>query len=124
MADAASLTRRQQRVLTALLTEPNVRAAAAAAKVPARTLYRWLADPTFRAAYRECSRRLLEDAAGQLRAAAGNAVETLRASLKAGNDSVKVRAAVAILDAAIKVDLDDLAARVTALEATAKVMRP
>jgi 3-dehydroquinate dehydratase len=37
--------------------------------------------------------------------------------LKAQNESTKVRAAVALLDAAVKVDIDDVEARVSALEA-------
>lgn len=115
MADL-NVTARQRRALTALLSEPNIRSAAARSKTAERTLYRWLTEPAFRAAYRQLSRRLLDDAAGRLRATAGEAVETLRTALKAQSDTVKVRAATAILDAAVKVDLDDLAARVEALE--------
>lgn len=119
----AELTPRQQRALTALLEEQNIRDAARRCRIPERTIYRWLSDPTFRAKYRQCSRRLLENAAGTLRAAAGEAVETLRALLKTGNDSVRVRAAVALLGLAVKVDTDELAVRLDALEDTLRVMR-
>ena len=112
----ADLTPRQERALTALLSEPNVRAAALQSGTAERTLYRWLADPTFRTAYRQCSRRLLEDATGRLRAVAGEALETLRTALQAGNEHVRVRSAVALLELAVKVEVDELAARVEALE--------
>lgn len=113
----AELTRRQRRALAGLLSEPSIRAAAVRSKIAERTLYRWLTEPVFRATYRTLSRRLLEDSIGRLRATAGEAVETLQRMLKAESDTVKVSAARAILDTAVKVDVDDLAARIETLEA-------
>ncbi len=119
----ADLTARQQRALTALLEEQNIRDAARLCRIPERTIYRWLSDPTFRAKHRECSRRLFENAAADLRAASGEAVEPLRAWLKTGNDSVRVRAAVALLGLAVKVDTDELAARLDTVEAHLRLMQ-
>ncbi len=120
MADSGrerqTLTPRQQRAIVALLSEASARAAAASCGVAERTLYRWLADKTFRRAYREASRRLLDDAVGKLRAGAADAIDTLRSALKAEGESVRVRAAQVLLDAALKADGDELAARVEALE--------
>jgi len=45
------------------------------------------------------------------------AVETLRAGMDAVAGPVRVRAAVAVLDFAIKADLDELRGRIDALEA-------
>lgn len=100
-----------------MLTTTNVTAAADASNIPRRTLCRWLTEADFRTAYRERSRDSLQESTGRLRAAAGEAVETLRASLQSDSEAIRVRAAIAaMLDAPIKVDVDDLAARVEALE--------
>jgi hypothetical protein len=112
----SGLTDRQRRGLLALLSANSVSAAAVQAQVVERTLRRWLAEPTFREAYRHASRRLFDEATNALRAAAGEAVRTLRSALQSDNDSVRVRAAQVILEAAVKADLDDLAARIERLE--------
>ena len=110
--------------MAALLTAPDQSAAAAACGVSRRTLTRWLAMPEFRDAYRRASQQRLADTVGLLRATAGDALATLRTALQAQNDHVKVRAALGLLDAALKVDIDELTARVEALEATRATDRP
>jgi hypothetical protein len=80
-------------------------------------LRRWLAEPEFQRAYREASRRLLEDAMRRLRAVTGEAVDALRAALGAEPEALRVRAAHIILEVAAKMETDDLAARVRSLEA-------
>lgn len=115
MAD--ELTDKQRRAIAALLTERTVQGAAARAGVGERTLRRWLDDAAFRAAYTEVSRQRLGEAVGQLRAVAGEAVETLRAALQDEHASNRIRAAIALLDTAVKVEVDDLARRVAELEA-------
>jgi hypothetical protein len=112
----AHLTPRQERAITALLTAPDQSAAATAAGIGRRTLTRWLATEEFRDAYRAASQRRLADAIGLLRATAADAVATLRTALASDNEHVKVRAAVALLEIAVKVDTDELAERVAALE--------
>jgi hypothetical protein len=114
--EMSGLTARQQRGLTALLASNSAASAAKQAKVAERTLRRWLAEPAFRAAYQHASRRMFDDAIGHLRAATGEAVRTLREALLSDNDGVKIRAALGILDAAVKCDLDDLIERVERLE--------
>lgn len=49
MTENKTLTAKQKRAITALLTERTTRDAAKAAKVSESTLWRWLADPEFRA---------------------------------------------------------------------------
>jgi len=120
----AQLTPRQERAVTALLTAPDQSAAAAACGIGRRTLTRWLTTPEFREAYRLASAQRLVETIGLLRVAAGEALVTLRAALKSENDHVRVRAAVALLELAVKVEVDELAERVTALETTAKAMQP
>jgi len=114
----AQLTAKQERAIAALLTAPDQSAAAAACGIGRRTLTRWLAAAEFRDAYRFASQQRLADTIGQLRAVAGDALATLHTALKAENGHVKVRAAVALLELAVKVEVDELAARVDALERT------
>jgi hypothetical protein len=52
MSGPDKLTRRQEALILALLSEPTHAAAAAKARVSEATLRRWLHLPAFRAAYR------------------------------------------------------------------------
>jgi hypothetical protein len=114
---AAELSHKQQRALAALLTARTVQDAAGDVGIGERTLRRWLDDPRFRAAYAEASRRRLSETVCQLRAASAEAVNTLRAALNDDHTGHRIRAAIALLDTAVKVEVDDLARRVELLEA-------
>jgi hypothetical protein len=97
------LNRKQEALIAALLTESTHAAAAARAGVSEATLHRWLRLPAFQGAYRRARRELVEGAVGRLQAAAGQAVETLLAVAKEGaRDGDRVRAAVALLDHALR----------------------
>jgi hypothetical protein len=102
----AQLTPTQEQAVAALLTAPDQSAAAASCGISRRTLTRWLATTEFREAYREASMRRLWNTIGWLRATSTEALAS----------HVCVRAAVALLDLAVKVDNEELAARVAALE--------
>jgi hypothetical protein len=111
--------RRHEQAVVALLTEPTVAAAAIKVGVSEASLTRWMRRPEFQAAFRAARRQVVETAVAGLQGACGEAVATLRRNLNAQNESIQVRAAVAILDYSIKaVELIDLAERVEALEAT------
>lgn len=111
------LTRTAEAAIAALLTEPTVEAAAAKAGIAAATLRRWLQRPEFLAAYRAARRRVVESAIARLQAAAEKAVAALERNLTGRRASNQIRAAVAILDRAVRgVELLDLAERVEALE--------
>ncbi len=93
------LTQKQEALIAALLTEPTYAAAAVKAGVGQSTLYRWLHLRTFRAAYRQARRELVEAAVGRMQAATETAVETLLGVARQGRrDSDRVRAAIALLD--------------------------
>jgi HEAT repeat protein len=79
-------------------------------------LRRWLERPDFRAAYADASRQRLGETVGRLRAVAAEAVDTLRAALSDEHTGHRIRAAIALLDTAVKVEVDDLARRVELLE--------
>jgi hypothetical protein len=90
-------------LIAALLTEPTYAAATAKAGVGEATLYRWLQLPAFRAAYDEARRELVKSAIGRMQAGTGQAVETLLEVARSGRrDGDRVRAAVALLDHALR----------------------
>jgi hypothetical protein len=94
------LTPRQRRAIAALLASRDVKAAAAAASVGERTLYRWLAqDPQFRAALTQAETELIGESTRRLIAGQALALDTLE-GLMAGaqRDSDRRLAAAAWLD--------------------------
>lgn len=121
MADlrqANILSAKQHNAIAALMVKANVRQAAEEANVPERTLYRWLADPVFAAEYRLARREATNQAIARLQHVSGAAVsELLRLALNARSEAVRLGAVAKILDMSIKaVELEDLAARLQALE--------
>ena len=119
------LSRKHEQAIAALLTCDSITAAAAACGIAEATLHRWLKDKSaFQAAYREARRAVVQFAVVQVQRATAEAVETLRAVMhdSASPASARVSAAKTILDTAIKaVELEDLEARIVALEAAQKV---
>ena len=116
---SGKLSGKQEHALLALLTEATVEAAATKAGVNARTLFRWLNDPPFVAAYREARRQAVQRAIGRLQQAASDAVTTLRDVMTDAKAPApaRVNAAKSVLDLAIKaVEIEDLTARIEALE--------
>jgi hypothetical protein len=117
MGGRTKLDRKQEALIAALLTEPTHAAAAARTGVGEATLHRWLRRPAFRDAYRAARRRVLEAALSRLQQSAGKAVEALERNLACGNPAHEVRAALGILDQAVKAaELLDLAERLEELE--------
>ena len=120
MSAGTKITRKTETLIAALLSEPTHAAAAAKAGVGEATVQRWLRDPEFLAAYRAARRAVIESAVGRLQQASEKAVTTLERNLACGQPGVEIRAAVAILDNAIRgIDQLDLAYRLDALEARA-----
>ena len=116
------LNDRQQRGLQALLAEPTITRAAEAAGIGERTLRRWLAEPAFRAAVNAARRESFGQAIGLTQKYAPVAVATLVKVMQeaSGGPSAKVSAAATMLKFGREgIELDDLAARVEALEQAA-----
>src|SRR5262249_54898686 len=118
------LSRRQERLIAALLTEPTHAAAAARTGVGETTLHRWFRLPAFQAAYRQARRAIVEGAIGRLQQSASKAVQTLERDLDCGHSSNEIRAALGLLDHAVKaIQLLDVVERVEELECLMKEMR-
>ena len=115
------LTPRQEQSITALLVQGSLQAAAEASGIHEKTLRRWLRDDAvFQTAYREARRAVVQHAIVQVQRATGEAVETLRQVMRDADApaSARVSAAKSILETAVKaVELEDLEARIAALEA-------
>jgi hypothetical protein len=83
------------------------------------TAWRWFKQESFQTAYREARRAVVQFAIVQVQQATGEAVETLRSVMQDAEApaSARVSAAKAVLETAIKaVELEDLEARIVALE--------
>jgi hypothetical protein len=114
------LSRKQQKALSALVSQPTLTLAAAQASITERTLYRWLAEEgAFRAEYRRLQRELVSNATYQLAKASNNAVNCLISVMNDGDapPAARVSAAKLILEMAYRgIEMDDLGARITSLE--------
>jgi hypothetical protein len=97
------LTRKQEAVIAAMLTETTHTAAARKAGISEATLYRWMDQTGFRTAFRQARRELVEGAVGRVQAATGQAVEILLYVARNGRrDGDRVRAANSLLDHAFR----------------------
>lgn len=119
MAHDGTLTIRQEKALTALLSESSIREAATLCKIPERTLWRWLRETPFAEAYQRLRRDTLAQSTTKLQQASGAAAACLVDTLKdaAAPYSARVTAAKLVLDFAYRaVELEDVQNRVGRLE--------
>ncbi|MGA9773671.1 MAG: hypothetical protein WBV94_31865 [Blastocatellia bacterium] len=115
----SGLTVKQEAAILALLSQRTTRAAAKSAGVNEATLWRWLQEPEFQAAYTKARRETVKQAIARLQQNASRAVDTLKEVMtdKKAVSFARVSAAKAILDYSLKaVELEDLAERIEALE--------
>jgi hypothetical protein len=111
------LNRKQEAAIAALLTERTHIDAATKTGVSESTLHRWLRLSEFQTAYRRARRGIVEAAIGRLQQTAGKAVDALDRNLTCGQPGNEIRAALGILDHAMKaVELLDVIERVEELE--------
>ena len=119
MSTNGTLTTKQRRFMVALLAEPNTRAAALAAGISQRCAWRWLADPVFRAELAARQDAVLAAVCNGLADDAQTARQVLRDTMAdpTAPHGVRVRAALGIIDAALRLaELVTLSERVAALE--------
>jgi transposase-like protein len=117
----AKFERKQEEAIAALLTQRNIEEAAKAAGIAANTLLNWMKVPEFQKSYREARRAAFGQAIARLQQGTSAAATTLLKTMidPATPASVKVRAAEAIFNHAAKaIEIEDIEARVAALEAS------
>src|SRR3974390_3168833 len=120
--DAKRLGAKKEAAILALLSQRNVEEAARVAGVTPRTLYRWLQEPDFNAAYRNARRAAFSQSIARLQQMSTAAVSTLGKVMVDSNAPAasRVRAADCVLNHAAKaLELDDLEVRISELERTA-----
>src|ERR1035437_2882301 len=114
--------RKKEEAINALLTQRNVEEAARVANIGTQTLYRWMKEPEFQAAYLEARRAAVAQSNARLQQASSAAVSTLLKIMVDGSTpaSTRVRAADSSLGHAKQsIEIDDIQVRLTALEQTA-----
>ena len=123
----AKFSRKMEEAVAALLTQRNIEEAARAVGIGPATLLRWLKLPEFLVAYREARRLAFGQSIARLQQGTSAAATTLLKMLvdPATSASVRVRAAEAIFNhAARAIEIEDIEARVAALEAAATDQQP
>jgi hypothetical protein len=117
--DFDGLTAKQTRVIEELLSNPTIKSkvAAEAIEVGVRTIFTWLNEPKFRAAYLAARQQSVESAISWLQSASAGAVGVLIKNLRCCRPRDEIRAAQLILEFSLRsIELDDLVERVEALE--------
>jgi len=117
---------RKEAAILALLSQRNVEEAARVAGVGGRTLYRWMKEADFDAAYRAARRAAFSQSAARLQQMCAAAVSTLGKIMVDPNAPAasRVRAADSVLDHAAKaIEIEDVEARVSELERAANLAR-
>jgi len=108
--------------VAALLTQRNMEEAAKAVGIAPNTLLNWMKVPEFQAAYRKARREAFGQSIARLQQGSVAATTTLlKTMFDPGTPaSVRVRAAECVLNHAAKaIEIEDIEARVSALEASA-----
>jgi len=114
--------RRQDQLIVALLENPTLEKAAAAAGVSAVTLWRRMQEPEFVEAYRQARRESFSQSIARLQHASNAAVGTLLRVMtdREATPSSRVRAAEVVLQNALRgMEMEDIETRVAALERAA-----
>jgi hypothetical protein len=114
----AKLGRRKQEAILALLTQVNVQEAARVAGIGATTLYRWLKEKAFAAAYQEAIMAAFGQAGTRLDQASGPAVTTIVRILvdPGASAAAHVQAAGLILEHATMASEEDIETRMAGLK--------
>ena len=122
--DETKLSRKQQEAIVALLSTRSVEDAARSCNTPARTLYRWLKERDFDAAYRAAKKAAYGQSIARLHHLSSAAVSTLGKVMldPATPAATKVRAADSILNHTVNaIETEDHEARLSELERSTDV---
>jgi hypothetical protein len=124
--NVTKLKPKQEEAVIALLSNRTVEDAAHAVKITPRTLYRWLKEPDFDAAYRKARRTAFGQCTARLQQASSAAVSAVLKILVdlSGPASTRLRAADLVLShAAQAIEIEDIEARVELLEKAAEASK-
>ena len=122
----AKFGRKKEEAVAALLVQRNLEDAARAVGISPKTLLRWMKEPEFDNAYRAARRAAFGQAIARLQQGASAAATTLLKTMidPATPASVRVRASECVMNHANKgIELEDIEARLAALERSTEVSR-
>ena len=123
---AEKLGAKKEAAILALLTARSVEDAARAADVPMRSLYRWLKEPDFDAAYRRAKRMAFGQAVSRLQQGTGAAAAVMLKLMAdpATPAATRLRAADCVFcHAKSAIEIEEIEARVAALEQAAELSK-
>jgi hypothetical protein len=118
--------RKKEEAVAALLTQRSIDEAAKATGIAANTLLKWMKDPDFQEVYREARREAFGQCIARLQYASSAAVSVMLKILAdpSAPASARLRAADMIVTHSAKaIEIDDVEARVSALEASVAAER-
>jgi hypothetical protein len=93
---------KQERLAVLIAGGKSIKSAAAEVECGERTAHDWLADRRYRSFVAGLRGRMLDEAVGTLAAATAAAAVALRGLLEDGNSHVRLRAALGILEGAVR----------------------
>jgi transposase-like protein len=114
--------RKMEEAVAALLTQRNIEDAAKQVGISSPTLLSWMKQPEFQAEYRAAKRAAFSQAIARLQQGSVAAATALLKTIVDPNTpaSVRVRAAECVLNHGLRaLEVEDIEARVAALEASA-----
>ena len=99
-----NLTLRQQKGLACLIAEPSLEAAAKKSRISRQTLYEWLREPDFKAAYDSLQQEVFTEGLSTLKAALQEGVRALRVALKdpKATPANRIAAATKLIELSLK----------------------
>lgn len=113
----ATWNAKQERLAFLIASGRGIKAAASEVEIGERTAHTWLDHPGFRYLISDLRNRMLDEAVGQLVESMNKAVLTLVGLLDAEADSIRLRAALGILESTIRLrEHTDFEHRIAALE--------
>ena len=111
------LTTLQLKAIPIILASKNITEGVKKAGIKRETYYQWIREPEFKAEFTRQRREVIDLALHDLKTSASEAVSVLRGLLKAEGESVRFRAAQAILDNVIKsIEIENIEKRLDVLE--------
>jgi hypothetical protein len=120
-ASEQKLNGKQEKAIVALLAHETLKDAAKQAGISEPTLWRYMQDESFQAAYKLARRQAYEQGIGRLQSLMGDAVAALEKNLTCGKPEVENRAAQIIIEHSTKgIEIMELIERVDALDKAMK----
>jgi hypothetical protein len=113
------INRKKEQAISALLSQPTLKAAAEVAGIGEKTLWRWLQNEDFQDAFMEVRRQLVQQVVSNIQRSMSKAVNTLLEVMDDPDSpaSSKVQAARSIIDVGLKgLELEDFELRLSRLE--------